>query len=78
MADNVNLFDTAKAHAADTEFFIRRGMTKGYQLLSLLTPPLYTAFAISRYGRSHLSVNRLLRATWVGGASGALQCLSYH
>lgn len=71
MADSVNLFDVTAAHAADTEFFVRRGMTKGYELVSLLAPPAYAAFAISRYGRSHVTVNRLLRATWVGGSVGA-------
>lgn len=70
MADGVMLFDAEKTHAADTEFFVRRGMTKGYQILSLLAPPVYAAFAISRYGRSHLSVNRVLRATWMGGSAG--------
>ncbi|GBE82447.1 hypothetical protein SCP_0408310 [Sparassis crispa] len=61
---------TAQAHAADVEFLVRRGMTKGYQYLSLLTPPVYAAFTISRYGRAHVSVNRLLRATWIGGSVG--------
>ena len=80
MADNAVVIDAATMHAADTEFFVRRGMTKGYQFLSLLTPPLYVAFAISRYGRSHVSVNRILRATWVGGSAGvcrgdARECL---
>ena len=70
MADTVNILDATNTHAADTEYFVRRGMTKGYQYLSLLTPPVYVAFAISRYGRSHVNVNRLLRATWVGGALG--------
>ena len=70
MADNVQLFDPATAHAADTEYFVRRGMNKGYQLFSFLAPPVYVAFAVSRYGRSHITVNRLLRATWVGGAGG--------
>jgi glutamate synthase domain-containing protein 1 len=58
------------AHEADTEFLVRRGMTKGYQWLSLLTPPAYVAFVLSQRGRAHLSVNRLLRATWIGGAAG--------
>lgn len=74
MADGVLLFDPTQAHAADTEFFVRRGMTKGYQLLSLLAPPAYAAFAISRYGRSHLNMNRLLRATWVGSSVGESMC----
>lgn len=71
MADNVDIFDVTAAHAADTEFFVRRGMTKGYEIMSLLVPPAYAAFAISRYGRSQVTVNRLLRATWVGGSVGA-------
>ena len=62
---------TPEAHSADVEYFVRRGMTKGYQLLSLLTPPVYAVFAVTRYGRSHLSVNRILRATWMGGSLGA-------
>ncbi|KAI0637230.1 hypothetical protein C8Q77DRAFT_555653 [Trametes polyzona] len=70
MSDNFAVAATPQAHAADIEFFVRRGMTKGYQLLSLLTPPLYTVFALTRYGRSHINVNRLLRATWIGGSVG--------
>ena len=66
---------TPEAHSADVEYFVRRGMTKGYQLLSLLTPPVYAVFAVSRYGRSHLSVNRILRATWMGGSFGMLLIL---
>lgn len=70
MSDNFAVAATSQAHDADVEFFVRRGMTKGYQLLSLLTPPAYTVFALTRYGRSHISVNRLLRATWIGGSAG--------
>jgi hypothetical protein len=76
MADSVMLFDAAQTHAADTEFFVRRGMTKGYQILSLLAPPVYVAFAISRHGRSHLNVNRVLRATWLGGSVGEYSSVS--
>ncbi|RPD65883.1 hypothetical protein L226DRAFT_608823 [Lentinus tigrinus ALCF2SS1-7] len=70
MSDNFPDAATPQAHNADVEFFVRRGMTKGYQLLSLLTPPVYAVFAATRYGRSHLSVNRILRATWMGGSFG--------
>ncbi|KAI0721525.1 hypothetical protein C8T65DRAFT_735059 [Cerioporus squamosus] len=70
MSDNFAVAATPQAHDADVEFFVRRGMTKGYQLLSLLTPPVYAVFAATRYGRSHLSVNRILRATWMGGSIG--------
>lgn len=70
MSDNFPVEATPEAHAADIEYFVRRGMTKGYQLLSLLTPPMYTVFAFTRYGRSHINVNRLLRATWLGGSVG--------
>ncbi|KAH9079228.1 hypothetical protein EDB83DRAFT_2503719 [Lactarius deliciosus] len=51
------------ARFADTEYLVRRSVTKGYQLFSILTPPIYA-------GISHLTVNRLLRATWLGGAAG--------
>ncbi|KAH9842939.1 uncharacterized protein C8Q71DRAFT_735245 [Rhodofomes roseus] len=70
MTDNFAVAATPQAHAADVEFLVRRGMTKGYQLMSLLTPPLYATFALSRYGRAQFSVNRLLRATWIGGVAG--------
>jgi len=56
--------------SADVEYLVRRSMTKGYQLFSLLTPPLYTAFVLARRSRSQFSLNRLLRATWVGGFAG--------
>jgi len=56
---------------ADKEFLVRRAMTKGYQLLSLLAPPCYVAWILlGKQGRSGLSLNRILRATWVGGAVG--------
>jgi len=59
-------------HAADVEFLVRRSMTKGYQLFSLLTPPAYVTFILARKGRAQFSINRFLRATWVGGAVGKL------
>ncbi|KZP23684.1 hypothetical protein FIBSPDRAFT_858276 [Athelia psychrophila] len=66
MATNTN----TALMSADVEYMVRRGMTKGYQLLSVLTPPLYTALFLTRRGRAHFSINRLLRATWLGGAAG--------
>ena len=56
--------------SVDVEYLVRRSITKGYQFFSLLTPPLYTAFVLARRGRSQFSLNRLLRATWVGGVAG--------
>lgn len=70
MTDQITEIETSQAHAADTEYFVRRGMTKGYQIASLVAPPIYVAFVLSRYGRSHLTVNRALRSTWVGGTIG--------
>ncbi|KIM57101.1 hypothetical protein SCLCIDRAFT_1219784 [Scleroderma citrinum Foug A] len=61
-----------RAHAADVEVLVRRSMTKAYELFSLLTPPAYVAFVLARKGRGHLSINRFLRATWVGGAVGCV------
>ncbi|KAI6164297.1 hypothetical protein EDD17DRAFT_1563656 [Pisolithus thermaeus] len=60
------------ARNADVEVLVRRSMTKGYELLSLLTPPAYTACVLARKGRGHLTVNRFLRATWIGGATGCV------
>ena len=57
--------------SADVEYMVRRGMTRGYQIFSLLTPPLYAAFVLARRGRNQLFVNRFLRATWLGGVAGA-------
>ncbi|KAL1751633.1 hypothetical protein FB107DRAFT_278491 [Schizophyllum commune] len=56
---------------ADIQFLARKGMTTGYEVASLLTPVVYTAFVLAKRGRSGLHVNRLLRATWIGGALGA-------
>ena len=75
--------EQALARFADTEYLVRRSVTKGYQLFSILTPPLYAGFSIFRKGRGHLTVNRLLRATWLGGMAGRLYkylvsiCLSH-
>lgn len=63
--------------SADVEYLVRRSMTKGYQLFSLLTPPVYTAFILARRGRSSFSINRLLRATWLGGAAGELTAFNH-
>jgi hypothetical protein len=65
------------ARFADTEYLVRRSMTKGYHLFSILTPPIYVGFTLFRKGRSHLTVNRLLRATWLGGATGMCHRTTY-
>ncbi|OJA11491.1 hypothetical protein AZE42_07873 [Rhizopogon vesiculosus] len=70
MASEMDSDKLSAVHAADTEILVRRGMTKGYELFSLLTPPAYVAFVLMRKGRAHLTVNRFLRATWAGGAIG--------
>jgi hypothetical protein len=62
--------DLEYARLADTEYLVRRSMTKGYQLFSIITPPIYAGFSLFRKGRGHLTMNRLLRATWLGGAAG--------
>lgn len=58
-------------HDADTNFLVRQSMSTGYQAFSVLTPPLYTAFILFRRGRGAWSLNRFLRATWIGGLTGA-------
>ena len=68
--------EQALARLADTEYLVRRSATKGYQLFSILAPPLYAGFSVFRKGKGHLTVNRLLRTTWLGGAAGRLYKLS--
>ena len=64
-----------EAHAADIEYFVRRGMTKGYQTMSLVTPPLYIFFILTRRGRGAWHLSRFLRATWIGGAVGGSEAV---
>jgi hypothetical protein len=56
-------FAVSETYTADTEFMVRRGMTKGFEYASLLVPPTYVAFVLARRGRTHLSINNVLRAT---------------
>ena len=58
---------------ADAEYLIRQLMTTGYQWSSLIVPPVYIAYVLRRRGA--LSINRVLRATWVGGLSGKSACI---
>jgi hypothetical protein len=62
--------DLENARTADTQYLVRRSMTKGYQLFSILTPPIYIGFNLFRKRSSHITVNRLLRATWLSGVAG--------
>lgn len=62
--------DLENARIADTQYLVRRSMTKGYQLFSILTPPIYIGFNLFRKRSSHITVNRLLRATWLSGVAG--------
>jgi hypothetical protein len=59
----------------DTEYLVRQAMTTGYQWSSLLVPPVYVAYVLARRGRTALSINRVLRATWVGGLGGKYACI---
>lgn len=54
----------------DREQVIRHASLKGYQALSLLTPPIYTGFLLWRKGRAGFSIARVLRATWIGSLAG--------
>ena len=70
MSSESETIDLENARIADTQYLVRRSMTKGYQLFSIVTPPVYIGFSLFRKGRSHITVNRLLRATWLGGVTG--------
>jgi hypothetical protein len=63
---------TTTSHQLDVQFLVKKSMTAGYQYMSLLTPPLYLAYTLSRHGRSAFSLNRMLRSTWIGGGIGSL------
>jgi hypothetical protein len=67
MSENI---DPENARLVDTEYLVRRSMTKGYQLFSIITPPIYAGLSLFRKGRAHLTMNRLLRATCLGGVAG--------
>ncbi|KAF8894421.1 hypothetical protein BD779DRAFT_1434895 [Infundibulicybe gibba] len=66
--------EVSAAHTTDVEQLVRHDMSRGYQIFSLITPPAYIAFILTRRGRGALSINRVLRATWVGGLSGSAAC----
>ncbi|KZO99330.1 hypothetical protein CALVIDRAFT_595948 [Calocera viscosa TUFC12733] len=56
--------------SVDTSFLARTRALQFSQLASLGLPPLYTA--VTLYRRHPLTVNRFLRASWIGTASAAL------
>lgn len=58
------------AHTADTNYLVRQAANAGYQWSSLLVPPAYIGYVIARRGRGALSVNKVLRMTWIGGIGG--------
>ena len=72
MAESTELMLTEQrmAHSADVDFLVRKAMNTGFQVFSLITPAAYTAFVIARKGRAAWSLNRTLRATWLGGIGG--------
>ena len=61
-------FEKNSVMAADQEYLVRRSMLRGYQYTSLIAPPTYIAYTLAR--KRSLTVNRVLRATWVGGILG--------
>ena len=69
---SVEPISAAAASAADRDYLIRRSMSTGYQYFSLVMPPLYTGIILARrrMGAKPWSINRMLRATWVGGFAG--------
>ena len=62
--------DLENARIADTDYLIGRAMIKGNHILSIITPPIYIGFYLFRKRSSHITVNRVLRATWLGGFAG--------
>ena len=72
MADTIT---AAAMHAADTDFLVRQAMNTGYQWASVIAPPAYIGFVLARRGRGGLSLNGVLRATWIASL-GSRPCLS--
>jgi len=60
--------DNVTEHLTDYNAVIRHSALKGYQTFSLITPPVYIVASLVR--RRPFYINRLLRATWVGGVAG--------
>ena len=54
----------------DANCLARDALVTGYQVSSLLAPPLYIATVIARRGRHFFSVKGLLRTTWLAGLGG--------
>lgn len=54
----------------DAQVLARNAFFTGCQFSSLLAPPIYTAFVFARRGRAFISVNCLLRATWMSTLGG--------
>lgn len=67
-------FEKGSVKAEDQEYLVRRAMLRGYQYTSLVTPPIYIAYTFAR--KRNLTVNRVLRATWVGGVIGTQDIIS--
>jgi hypothetical protein len=78
MSSDPENIDLEYARIADTQYLVRRSMTKGYQIFSILTPPVYIGFNIFRKRSSHITVNRLLRATWLAGVAGVYRRTSQY
>ncbi len=57
-------------------YTVEQGMLPGYHYRALFTIPLYAAFAVTRYGRAHSSVPRLLDVLAYGPFLGAPNLLT--
>ena len=67
---NSNQYSFSMVHQVDTEYLVRKSMTTGYQWSSLIVPPVSIAYVAVRRGRKYISLNKILRATWIGGLGG--------
>lgn len=56
---------------ADREYLTRKAAFAGFQTFSLLAPPAYVVLTFAKSGRGALSLNRTLRASWLGGLGGS-------
>ncbi len=56
------------AAMSDKEYLFRKSIHNGYIYASLAAPPLYSAFLFAN--KNPWTVNKTLRATWIGGVAG--------
>ncbi|KAH9954688.1 hypothetical protein BGW80DRAFT_1400079 [Lactifluus volemus] len=74
MSEIINIEHVRRSEITDIEH-VRLAETERffwhyYSLFYIATLPIYAGISLLPKGRGHLTVNHLLRATWLGGGAG--------